>query len=218
MSGGAKWIKEVNHQISKSFKKIRISTNRKKPSTKVTSLLQKRESIKQNLATNNNQIIKTDLEEQLKKVDEDIVDIESHTNYMKLKEQIENIEDDTENLNCIKMWQVKKIICSKLKEKPVAKKDENGIYVTEHSKLKKLYASTYQKRMEHRKIIPHLEHLYTLKMELFKIRYEVCRSLKSDDWTENDLVLVLKSLKRNKSADSNGLVYELFRPEVIGTD
>ena len=103
VSGGAQWIKEVNHQISKSFKKIRISTNRKKPSTKVTSLLQKRESIKQNFATSNNQIIKTDLEEQLKKVDKDIVDIESHTNHMNLKEQIENIEDDNENLNCIKM-------------------------------------------------------------------------------------------------------------------
>ena len=55
-------------------------------------------------------------------------------------------------------------------------------------------------------------------MQLFKIRYEVCKSLKSPEWSEKDLVLVLKNLKRNKSADSNGLVYELFRPEVIGTD
>ena len=113
---------------------------------------------------------------------------------------------------------MKKNICCKLKGNPVAKKDDSGTYVTEHSKLKGLYVSTYKKRMEHKKIMPHLENLFNLKMQLFKIRYETCKSLKSDEWTEHDLVLVLKSLKKNKSADSYGLVYELFRPEIVGSD
>ena len=33
-----------------------------------------------------------------------------------------------------------------------------------------------------------------------------------------NLLKVLKSLKRNKSADSQGLIYELFRPEIIGKE
>ena len=33
-----------------------------------------------------------------------------------------------------------------------------------------------------------------------------------------NLLKVLKSLKRNKSADSQGLIYELFRPEIVGKE
>ena len=33
-----------------------------------------------------------------------------------------------------------------------------------------------------------------------------------------DLLNVLKKLKKNKSADPHGLIYELFRPEIIGKD
>ena len=55
-------------------------------------------------------------------------------------------------------------------------------------------------------------------MELFDIRLEVSKNIKSDNWSEEDLVKVLKSLKKSKSADSSGLIYELFRPEIIGSD
>ena len=42
--------------------------------------------------------------------------------------------------------------------------------------------------------------------------------VKSPDWTINQLVKVLKSLKNNKSADHFGMVYELFKPGLIGKD
>ena len=143
VSGGAKWIKEVKHQICKSFKKVRVSTNQKKPNSKVGLLLRKRETIKQILTSNNDMTVKKDLEEKLKAVDDEIAHIESEANFMKLKEQINYLEDDTENLNSIRMWQLKKQICTKVTENPVAKKDESGKYVTEHSKLKSLYVSTW---------------------------------------------------------------------------
>ena len=139
-----------------------MTTNQKKQNSKVGLLLRKRETIKQNLTSNNDMTVKKDLEEKLKAVDDEIADIESEANFMKLKEQINYLEDDTENLNSIRMWQLKKQICTKVTENPVAKKDESGNYVTEHSKLKSLYVSTYKKRMAHRKIKPHLEHLYAL--------------------------------------------------------
>ena len=55
-------------------------------------------------------------------------------------------------------------------------------------------------------------------MNLFSLRFEVCKSIKSDNWSEENLTNVLRKLKKNKSADSHGLTYELFRPEIIGTD
>ena len=51
-------------------------------------------------------------------------------------------------------------------------------------------------------------------MDLFSLRFEVCKNIKSDDWSRDNLTNVLKSLKKNKS----GLIYELFRPEIIGSD
>ena len=65
---------------------------------------------------------------------------------------------------------------------------------------------------------PDLEKMHVLKMELFILRLEVTTKVKSDNWVEADLIKVIKSLKKNKSSDSQGLIYELFRPEIIGCD
>ena len=42
--------------------------------------------------------------------------------------------------------------------------------------------------------------------------------IKSADWTSEQLIKVLKALKNNKSGDHFGMVYELFKPGVIGND
>ena len=116
------------------------------------------------------------------------------------------------------MWQLRKQISKKKSEAPVAQKNEKGELVTESSQLKKLYETTYKKQLEHRKMKPELSRMCKPKMELFSLRFEVCKNIKSDDWSDDNLTNVLKSLKKNKSADSHGLIYELFRPEIIGSD
>ena len=78
---------------------------------------------------------------------------------------------------------------------PAAKKNTDGKPVTTFVQLKELYKSTYIKRMEHRKMKPELEDMYQMKMELYNLRLEVCKKIKSPDWSENDLFKVLKSLK-----------------------
>ena len=55
-------------------------------------------------------------------------------------------------------------------------------------------------------------------MDLFNLRLEITKKVKSDNWSEFDLSSVLKQLKKNKSSDSQNLIYELFRPEIIGKD
>ena len=109
------------------------------------------------------------------------------------------------------MWQLKKKFCSKKSDPPTAKMNENGELVTDPSKLKELYKTTYQKRLKHREMKPQLVDMYNKKMELFKIRQKVCKNIKSDIWSEEDLLKVIKNLKKNKSADASGLIYELFR-------
>ena len=50
------------------------------------------------------------------------------------------------------------------------------------------------------------------------MRSEVSKMRKSDNWSDVDLMKVLKGLKNNKATDPVGLVYELFKPGVAGSD
>ena len=90
------------------------------------------------------------------------------------------------------MWQLKKKIGTKKYEPPAAKKNDKGEFVTEKSKLKKLYEDTYKNRLEHRKMKQELSVMYKMKMELFSLRFEVSSNIKSKSWSANDLFQVLK--------------------------
>ena len=57
-----------------------------------------------------------------------------------------------------------------------------------------------------------------LKEELFNQRIRIAKTRKSKPWTINQLKQVLKHLKSGKSRDPHGLINELFKPEVSGTD
>ena len=57
-----------------------------------------------------------------------------------------------------------------------------------------------------------------MKNNLFDIRCERAKSRKSVNWSQLDLLKVLKGLKCNKAADPIGLVNELFKPGVAGSD
>ena len=55
-----------------------------------------------------------------------IAEIDAEKNFKLIKEQVEHLVDDTDNLNCLKMWELKKKMGLKRREAPVAKKNEHG--------------------------------------------------------------------------------------------
>ena len=67
-------------------------------------------------------------------------------------------------------------------------------------------------------MLPEYRKLFYLKNYLFNIRVEVTSRIKSPDWTEQQLLDVLRKLQNNKSGDHFGLIYELFKPGAIGKD
>ena len=60
--------------------------------------------------------------------------------------------------------------------------------------------------------------IYFLKTELWQIRWQNLRKIKTQPWNMSELEAVLKSLKNNKSMDPNGMVNETFKNGYIGTD
>ena len=90
----------------------------------------------------------------------------------------------------------------------VAKKDNEGNLVSNRVQLQNLYVTVYK---EYEQLKEHKEYLFELRLKLAKART-------SSDWTKSDLLKVLKNLKVNKATDPVGLVSELFKPGVAGSD
>ena len=122
-------------------------------------------------------------------------------------------------LNRINMWKLKQKFnpcCSS--SVGLAKLNSDSELVSNKRELLSLYKSEYFKRLSHRNIEPKYEYLKQLKENLFELRILLAKSRITPDWTNEQLMKVIKSLKLNKSRDSTGLVYELFKAGVIGSD
>ena len=74
-----------------------------------------------------------------------------------------------------------------------------------------LYLETYIKRLTPNPVKEGLEEVVKLKEMLLEMRLENSKFEVTKDWTMEELVKVLKSLKDNKARDSHGHVYELFK-------
>ena len=65
---------------------------------------------------------------------------------------------------------------------------------------------------------PELMDLYILKSEVWQTRLEYLKNKKTPPWNVDDLDVVLKVLKNNKSMDPNGMINEIFKAGCIGKD
>ena len=62
------------------------------------------------------------------------------------------------------------------------------------------------------------EDIFHLKNKLWELRHLECLNLKTPSWSENEVMIVLKRLKTNKTRDPLGMINELFKPGVVGKD
>ena len=135
-----------------------------------------------------------------------------------MKEHFAELSSNDDQVCRLNMWKLKRKLCPRNIEPPMAKKDANGQLVSNPVKLKQLYADTYKHRLRHRDIRPDYQHLESLRNFLFNIRLSLSKQQKSEPWSKSQLIKVLKSLKSGKSCDALGYSNELFKPGVIGDD
>ena len=67
--------------------------------------------------------------------------------------------------------------------------------ITNPEELKDLYLETFKFSLRHRKAKPDVELILNRKEELFKLRLELAKKNKTEDWTMKDLEIALKKLK-----------------------
>ena len=135
-----------------------------------------------------------------------------------VKEYINEVENEQGNFSQIKLWKLKQKLCPKPSDPPMTKKDREGSLITSPNLLKNLYLQTYQNRLRNRDMKEELMDAFFLKEELWISRMAELRNLKSVPWSKSQLRKALKSLKKNKTSDPNGMINELFMEECAGED
>jgi hypothetical protein len=90
--------------------------------------------------------------------------------------------------------------------------------ITNPAELKELYLQTFKYRLRQRQPHPGFEDLLENQRELCKLREELAKEEKSEPWTMADLDDAIESLKNGKCRDPEGLIREIFKDDVMGSD
>ena len=84
--------------------------------------------------------------------------------------------------------------------------------------MKQLIAKEYKFRLRTRPARPDFKNSENRKKSIFKLKLKLASGNKSKLWTKSDLEEALRSLKTNRSRDPEGLINEIFKEKVIGSD
>ena len=76
--------------------------------------------------------------------------------------------------------------------------------------------NTYKKRLTKNEMNVNLKELEHMKEDLWKIRKNIAKNVKTVPWTKENLEEVLKKLNINKAKDPHGLANVLFKDYIAG--
>ena len=213
--------KQISHfehnfknSISNSFFKIR-TRKRKFAETKIGEMLETRKRLKLEVTDNPTNETKN----KLKDIEAKIAQETQQEFVNMVKENLGFLTGDDGGINTNGVWKAKNRIIPKDKSSiPIAVKDPKGNFISSPEGIKELCLNEMIKRLRHRKIHPELKQLQRMKELLCKERLIRARKIKSPDWNLKELQKVLTSLKNNKCRDPQGLVNEIFKPDIAGSD
>ena len=127
--------------------------------------------------------------------------------------------NESNSINISEMWKLKHKIWPKKHETlPTGKFNNQGHMVTDHEELKKLYALEFKERLRARPTHPEFFEILKHKDNIFKLKMKNVSENKSDDWTIKELEDVLKSIKKGKSRDPEGISRDIFHDSIIGSN
>ena len=206
-----RWMSTLNKIIKKCFRKICVK--KIKPNPVLDELFEKKVQLKTYLALHdaNDDEYETNMDN-LEKVLNEIASLCAKNNKDKVDQHLGQSKDGLGGFNQAKIWSLKKTLAPKNSEEPpMAKKDPKGNLISDKSLLENLYLDTYVDRLKPNKMADGLENLENLKEYLFQLRYDICKTEKSKEWSKQDLDKALKALKNNKARDAHGHIYLIFK-------
>ena len=186
---------------------------------KSSKICEKVEFIKNNFCLSENEKVQTISEYfiVISYLDKKIAEMSYLKNSRIIKDNLLNLIKDSQFSNQC-MWKVRQKLGLKNNDTPIAKYDKKGQLITTKAGILNLYEQEYKDRLKPSSPHKGYEDLQSLKDLLFQLRFRIASSKKSRQWTEEDIIKVSKTLKNNKARDSEGMIYELFKPSKCGRD
>ena len=209
------WKNTLNRYIRKAFKKVRIKKRSK--NLDVPSKIQSYMNLRNQLFRS--QIKTEDQQSDIEKVDLAISNLEAKFNYEKIIKHFKMFSDDPERVNLQQIWKTMNKLWPKVENKlPAAKKNNRGQVISDPNQLKKLLEQEYRERLRARPSRPGYENLEKIKNDIFDEKLKCASLQKSKPWTMKNLEYALADLKNGRSRDPEGLINEIFKKNVIGSD
>ena len=203
-----KFLKRIEGCKHQSFKKFKYKED--KENQEILELFDRRRVIR----NKDDEASK----KELKLIEDELATKCAEENYKKIMDEIKDIESDEGGFNMGKLWKLKKKLCPYKSNPPTSMKDPCGNIITGAENLKKHTMNHYESVLKNREIEPGLESMRKEKEELCKKRIELAKFNKSEPWKMDELEVVLKYLKKEKSKDPDGNINELFNSNVAGKD
>ena len=209
-----KWFTELNNIFKRSFKKIRYTN--KVRETETSLLFKQRAELIQKLKKDpTNESIAAELEDVVAKLTEAV----GKENFEHIFNNFKHLDQTSGENFSQGIWSIKKKEFPKKSSSiPAAKVDVNGGLVTDPAELQQLYLDTFTHRLRERPPREEYTELYNMQKRLLEKRMMITKTEKTERWSEDDILEVLKSLKNGKCRDPLGMVNELFKPPVAGAD
>ena len=202
------FIKRLKFCLGKCFRKIRIKGTKR--NMHLEQLFEKR------------RILRTKRDEisvaSLKEIDQELAELCAKENMKIINEACKGLSCENGGVNGRKMWQLKKRLKGIVSEPPAAMIDEKGNIVTSNAALENLILKQYEERLKTLEMKHELKVHKVQREKLCDERLENAQRTKTPEWTIEQLDIVLKQLKSNKSRDPIGLTNELFKTNNIGSD
>ena len=151
-------------------------------------------------------------------IEEELAEKCADNNRRKIIEELSGIECNDGGVNSGRLWKLRKKLCPRSRDPPIAMLDKRGNLVTSPKIIEDIALNTFKERLKNKKINDGLENVKNDKEELCRKRLEKAKNTKTDPWNIEDLEVVLKHLKKNKSKDPFGYINELFDVDVAGDD
>ena len=150
-------------------------------------------------------------------IERQIAQLEEEEYRNKILEILNKNASNYHNININDIWTALDKINPKF-QIPVssAKLDHQNKLVTDQAELRKLLAREYKERLRSRPVRPDLQHIKDLRKDIFCKVMSKVKNVKSRDFNTKDLDKALSELKLKKSRDPDGLINDIFKPNIIG--
>ena len=163
--------KLLNKNIKENFKKVRISKRHKNKNhyLEINKLIEERNIIKHTDGHHRD-------ENSIQEKESLIADGEAKIKINKILENFKTFSSNPENINLQQVWKVLNRLWPKVQSKLLtAKKNHNGVLISETNQIKQLLAREYKERLRERPIRPDLDNLEKRRKKNISTQIKVCQ-------------------------------------------